>query len=474
MALTARGRAGITLRLPILLSALSCLIACDASVVPPDDRATIGVSPRAITLTTVARTPQVVTATVDLFNNSDFGSLAGLQATIGDAAAAAWLTVTEVSDSSLSLEATAQGLNEGVYDAEVMLALEYATNSPRSIAVTLIATAGPEILLPSDTVQFHHLPGDSGRVFVKTMAFDNGGGGQLTGLTLGPIAYDPRDPYQGWLSVGLTADPPTLEFTVVYGFRTDCRPDTSPMSRLAGFLCSAEFQISSPVAGNSPKTVSVFMTFDNEPTIFLSPKGLAFAATEGGPSPASQTAVLSGTGIIDVPPLDSYQLGQPLDLTGAVAQWVSTSLQDSTIRVDVNSAGLSSGIYLADVEVTHPPVLTRGLVRPVLPDTLKLSLTVDPPPPLPPSIELTATSITVSSTRVETVGITNGGDGVLTGLSVSGPDWLLAFLDSNAAPASLTVSLHPAISPPSGVTAGELTISAREASSVVLTVNVSQ
>jgi hypothetical protein len=457
----------------ILVSALAWLVACDASVVPPDERAVIGVSPRAITLTAVARTPLVATATVGLFNNSDFGSLGGLQATIAEGDAAAWLTVASISDSTMSLEATAENLSRGIYDAQVMLTLDNASNSPRSVDVTFIVTPGPEILLPSDTVQFHHLPNDPGRVFVKTMTFENGGGGALTGLTVGQITYDPRDTHQDWLSVNLQANPPELEFTAVYGLRNECRPDTTPLARRGGVLCSAEFPLTSPVAVNSPKTVTVLLTFDNEPTIFLSPKGLAFTAVEGGASPPSQTAALSGTGIIDNPPLDSYQLGQPLDPIGGVAQWVSTSLQDSTVTVSANPAGLSAGVYLADVEVTHPPVASLGVAHAVLPDTVKLSLTISPPPPIPPAIELSATTITVSSSQVQTVGITNGGDGVLTGLSVSGPDWLLAFLDSNAAPASLTVSLHPTIAAPAGVTTGQITITATEAGAVVLNVNIS-
>jgi hypothetical protein len=455
-----------------LLAVCVGLAACDASVTPPDDRPTIGVSPRNVTLRSAARMPDIVSARVEVFNNSSFGSLDGLQVNVAEGNQEGWLAVSGPNNGVIDLEATASGLDEGSYSASVQLELDNATNSPRSITVTLIAGAGPVFLLSSDTVWFHNLPTDSGRVFVKSLALENSGGGQLSDVAIGTITYDPRDQYQDWLSVNLRPDTLVLDFTVVYGPRLSCRTDTSVHARLAGHLCSAEFPLTSPVAANSPLTVTVLMEFDNEPTIFLSPKALAFTSVEGSPVQMSQVVNLSYTGIVDLPPLTEYQVGTALDASGGAAGWVTASVIDSTVTVSADPTGLGAGVYAADIEVTHPPVLSRDIVdRPVLPDTIKVTLTVEPPPPADPVIELSTNSVTVSATRSATVTISNGGDGVLDGLTVSGPDWLLAFLDSNAAPATLTVSLHPSIAPPSGTTSGAITISANQAPNVVLTVN---
>jgi hypothetical protein len=132
----------------------------------------------------------------------------------------------------------------------------------------------------SDTVQFHNTPNDAGDQFTKTMAVANEGGGRLSRLAIGTITYHPDDPLKDWLSVSVveSADSVILEFLATYVNRTDCRPFPRPLSRLADRLCSAEFPVISAVAANSPQVVTVLLTFDNEPTIFLSPKGMNFVA----------------------------------------------------------------------------------------------------------------------------------------------------------------------------------------------------
>jgi hypothetical protein len=55
--------------------ALAMLLACDVSVTPPAEMATIGVSPRNVLMRSFARNPDAISETVDVFNNSEFGSL---------------------------------------------------------------------------------------------------------------------------------------------------------------------------------------------------------------------------------------------------------------------------------------------------------------------------------------------------------------------------------------------------------------
>jgi hypothetical protein len=135
---------------------------------------------------------------------------------------------------------------------------------------------------------------------------------------------------------------------------------------------------------------------------------------------------------------------------------------------------LPQGILEAGVEVTHPQVLSQGTLRDVQPDTILVTLTVGPPLPVPPSIMLSSSNVTVSTNSAATIAITNGGDGMLTGLTASADvNWLLAFLDSNSATsttaATLSVSVHPTNRPAAGAT-GQLTIEADGAAPVTVQV----
>jgi hypothetical protein len=459
-----------------VLMVLAMVLGCDVTVTPPAEMATIGVSPRNVLMRSFARNPDAVSETVDVFNNGEFGSLQGIQATITSGNASGWLTVGGFADGKIPLEASAAALVEGTYTATVELTLSSATNSPRTFTVEFVVGEGPVLTFTSDTVQFHNTPNDAGDRFTKTMAIANRGGGRLSRLSIGTITYHPDDPLKDWLAVTVTenADSVILEFVATYVNRTDCRPFPRPLSRLADRLCSAEVPVLSTVAANSPQVVTVLLTFDNEPTVFLSPKGVNFVAAEGGASPSSQDVELSATGVLDDPPLTSYQLGAPLDALGNTVDWLSTSVVDSTVTLTADPTGLLQGSYEAGVEVTHPQVLSRGSLVDVQPDTIRVTLTVEPPPRVPPFIIVSSDNVSVSTTTTATITITNGGDDVLTGLTVSSDvAWLLAFLDSNSAtstiPATLSVSAHPTNTPPAGST-GQLTIEADGAAPVTVQV----
>jgi hypothetical protein len=354
--------------------------------------------------------------------------------------------------------------------------LSSATNSPRAFTVDFFVGDGPVLAFTSDTVQFHNTPNDAGDQFTKTMAVANEGGGRLSRLAIGTITYHPDDPLKDWLSVSVveSADSVILEFLATYVNRTDCRPFPRPLSRLADRLCSAEFPVISAVAANSPQVVTVLLTFDNEPTIFLSPKGVNFVADEGGENPPSQDVELSATGVLDDPPLTNYQVGSPLDPGGNPVNWLSASVVGSTVTLAADPTGLLRGLYDAGVEVTHPQVLSRGSFVDVQPDTIRVTLTVEPPPRVQPFIVLSTDNVTITPTTAAFIEITNGGDGLLTGLTVSSEaTWLLAFLDSNSATstaaATLSVSVHPTNRPATGTTA-QLTIEADGAAPVTVQV----
>jgi hypothetical protein len=149
------------------------LLGCNVGVTPPAEEATISVSPRDVVLVTFARNPEAVQGAVEIFNNSEFGSLQGIQANVTSGNETGWLTVGDFADGKMSLEASAANLDEGAYDATVELTLSNAGNSPRSFTVHFVVGDGPVLVFTSDTVQFHQRPDRAGTQFTKTMALAN-------------------------------------------------------------------------------------------------------------------------------------------------------------------------------------------------------------------------------------------------------------------------------------------------------------
>ena len=115
----------------------------------------------------------------------------------------------------------------------------------------------------------------------------NSGGGTLSGLTAS-VSYTAGEP-TGWLTATLntTTAPSTLTLSAATG-------------SLAAGTYTASVAVASPVASNSPQTVSVTFTLSSGPQISLSTSSLAFDAVHGGATPSFQTVGItnSGTGTL--------------------------------------------------------------------------------------------------------------------------------------------------------------------------------
>jgi hypothetical protein len=172
--------------------------------------------------------------------------------------------------------------------------------------------------------------------------------------------------------------------------------------------------------------------------IDLSPTSLSFAATAGGANPAQQVVNVSNAGGGTVSGLYatvSY---------GSGAAWLNFALGNSaaptTLTVMPSTGSLSAGTYTATIAV-YSPVATNS------PQTVAIAFTVSGA--AGPSIALSQTSLSFTADYAgaappaQTVNITNGGGGTLTGLARNfgdgTPTWLGATLNQATAPAVLTV-----------------------------------
>ncbi len=161
-----------------------------------------------------------------------------------------WLSTSLSSSgapSTLTLTASAAGLALGSHTADVLIDAPGATNSA-NVQVTLDVQPGPSIGA-SDLSPTISGVSAGGAAVTDSISILNAGGGTLTGLATGGINYGGGA--TGWLTKALTATSATTT-TPAY-----LRLTVNPTALTAGQTYTATFQLTSPVANNSPQTVRV-------------------------------------------------------------------------------------------------------------------------------------------------------------------------------------------------------------------------
>jgi hypothetical protein len=127
----------------------------------------------------------------------------------------------------------------------------------------------------------------------------------------------------------------------------------APLEGLAPGNHQAAVQVSSAVAGNSPRTVQVTLQVrDAPPSIGLSPGSLAFGTRAGSFEPASQTVQVTnvGGGILDGLQVEVILLG------GTTVNWLTAELAaagaPTTLALEASARMLAAGAYRARVRVS--------------------------------------------------------------------------------------------------------------------------
>ena len=204
--------------------------------------AILAVSPTTATFTTSVGGAAPAPVTIAVSNT-------GIESAITDLAvgtitygsgASGWLAATlasQVANTTLALQANQTGLTEGVYTATVPVTSSQASNSPRTIAVTLRVNGIPQIALASTSATFNSVAGEPNPPPV-TIAITNGGQGTLASLFAGSPTYGPGA--TNWLSATINPStaPTALTLTpqltnVPPGTYTATCRSTPPMRRTA-------------------------------------------------------------------------------------------------------------------------------------------------------------------------------------------------------------------------------------------------
>ncbi len=320
--------------------------------------------------------PQAVQVT----NTGGF-TLSGLSSSIEYVAgAASWLSADltgTTAPTTLNLQASMAGLGAGTYVARVSVKSGAATNSPQTLDVTLEVQAAPRIALSATTAEFVASAGGEAVPSGVTIDVTNGGSGALTGLFMESVEYAPSQP-SGWLSAELASSeaPTTLELS-------------AEAASLGAGAYQATVTLLSPVAGNSPQTVTVTLTVSDLPLIGLNPGLVVFSATQGDASPPQQAVAVTnqGTGALEgLTTSIRYGFGEP---TG----WLLAVLEGQTAPTSLSLQALvgtiAAGVYTAHVDVASPAAGNS-------PRSVLVRLAVSPPAPdaSPSDLSATATSPT--------------------------------------------------------------------------------
>ncbi|MEP7326719.1 MAG: hypothetical protein ABI836_12280, partial [Gemmatimonadota bacterium] len=179
------------------------------------------------------------------------------------------------------------------------------------------------------------------------------------------------------------------------------------------------------------------------PSIVLGPSAATFDGTVGGSDPAAQAiSVTNGGGGT----LTGLAVGTISYGPGA-SGWLTASLSPSTapasLTLQATTGALPAGSYTATVPVTSATAENS-------PQTVSVIFTLtDAPVPLivlSPSTQTFTATQGLGNPSPQTVSITNGGGGSLTGLAVGtitygagASGWLSATLNTTTAPATLTL-----------------------------------
>ena len=206
-----------------------------------------------------------------------------------------WLSVSPSSGSApagapavVQVSANVAGLEPAVYSGSVRV--ESPGSDPRSVAVTLLVSQVPQIILVSHSGLL--FTGVVGGGIVPPQTFDvlNTGEGTMnwtveTSTTGGG----------NWLSVSPTSG--TSEAASAQS------PTVNVIVNMAGLPTGAYsglIEVSAPVANNSPQFVTVTLNVlpaGSNPGVLVRPTGLIFTAQAGTSSPGSQTVHLATAGL---------------------------------------------------------------------------------------------------------------------------------------------------------------------------------
>lgn len=340
------------------------------------------------------------------------------------AGATGWLTATlssSTASTNITVSPTPNTLavppRVGTYTASFQVSSPLASNSPRTVVVTLNVTAGPSAIIDLSTAAVT----DTFALSLGTnpprsvINVTDGGALALTGLSLGAVTYQGGS--RGWLSaaLGATTAPTNITLTV--------NPAGLPVPPPVGTY-TATVTVNSAVASNSPRTVVVTLVVTTGPlaTIGLSATGAAERLTLVGNDPPRASIAVTDNGQLPLTGLLATNLVYAPATPGG---WLNVSVgadapTNVTMTPDPVETGQTflAGTYTATFQLSAPhatnsprtivdtmivtPAVT-GLSQAVFYDTVYNQAPSSPPPIVIQAID--------------------SGGAPLTGLTVSAPTY---------------------------------------------------
>jgi hypothetical protein len=303
---------------------------------------TIGLSPSTVSFGAVQGGANPVNQSLAI-SNSGTGTL---NWTVSDNAN--WLTLSPSSgtgNGAVTMSVNSAGLAVGTYNGTITVSATGATNTPRTVPVTLTVTSAPAptIGVAPSTLTFSATQGGANPAN-QSVSISNTGTGTLNWTASDNASWLTLSPGSGNGNGTVTASP--------------------NITGLTAGTYNATITVSGTGATNSP-TIPVTLTVNPPPPVIgLGPTTLSFTATQGGTNPASQNISVSNTG------------GGTLNWSASDnASWLSLSptsgTDNGTVAASINIAGLAAGSYNATITVAAPGVTSR---------TVTVALTVNSAP----------------------------------------------------------------------------------------------
>ncbi len=253
-----------------------------------------------------------------------------------------WLDVKPKSGSSQgaanshTVSADIAGLSTGTYRASITITDSNASNSPQTVEVSLKITTQtpPEIWVNKSTLSFS-APEGGANPSAQSIKIRNNGQQTLNYTISDDANWLDVDPKSG-SSQGET-------YTHIVSVNT---------SGLSSRTYTGTITISDANASNSPQTISVSLTITTQvpPQIWVNTGSLSFSAQEGGSNPSAQSIDIKNSGQQTL----NYTISDDTNWLGVNPTSGSSTGGTNVHTVSVDIAGLASGTHTGTITISDP------------------------------------------------------------------------------------------------------------------------
>jgi hypothetical protein len=289
-----------------------------------------------------------------------------------------------------------------------------ATAGSASASSTITVLAPPVIALSGTTASFTARAGTTNPA-AQTITISNGGPGTLQGIALSTIQY--AGGAAGWLTATLNGNSATATQTASVQL-------TAAVTGLAPGAYTAIVPITATGAPNSPQNINVTFTVTPRPTLELSRTAVAISTISGAANPAPETVNLTSSTSAPAAGLAASIAYNEAAQAGWLTATVNPNTTPSTLTLQASAGARPAGTYTATVTVTSTDASNA-------PRQVTVTFTVVPAPRIDvnqPTLSFGA-PLGGANPTAQTIQITNGGGGTLTGLTATpvytnGAGWL--------------------------------------------------